>query len=166
MRPVSAKITIDTPREAVFELLLDLSVRPAITDHFIESYHLLRLEAVGQGAGARFRLPGGDWIDSIIEEIDPPHRLVERGHGGTVNRVANVTEWRLTDVPGPSGCEVEVTFWTEPKHPVDRLRDALASQRKLARGWKRALERLRELAEDGGDPPRLSVAGGDRLGLV
>jgi uncharacterized protein YndB with AHSA1/START domain len=164
--PVSAKIAIDMPREAVFSLLLDLSVRPAFTDHFMEEFHLLRVEPVGKGAGARFRLPDGGWVDSVIEEVDPPHRLVERGKGGYLNRVPNVTEWLLADTAGARGCEVQVTYWTEPSRAYDRLRDAKASERKLNKGLKRALERLRDLAESGSPPPRIEVAGADRIGIV
>lgn len=164
MGPVSAKISIDSSREAVFDLLADLSARPAFMDHFAENFHLLREEPVGVGAGARFNLPdGGGYIDSIIVEADAPHRLIERGRGGSLNRVPNVIEWRLMDTPGPSGCEVEVTYWTEPSHPLDRLKDAKNSQRKLTRGWRRALERLRSIAEGDIEPQRVVVAGGDRI---
>jgi uncharacterized protein YndB with AHSA1/START domain len=164
MGPVSAKISIDAPREVVFEILCDLSARPAFTDHFMEEFHLLRIEPVGRGAGARFRLRDGGWVDSIIEEVDAPHRLVERGHGGYLNRVPNVTEWMLSDA-GPDGCEVTLTFWTEPALPLDKLRDAKASERRLGKGLKKALERLRDLAESGSAPERIEVAGGDRLQL-
>ena len=164
MGPVSAKISIDRPREAVFEIICDLSARPAFTDHFMEGYRLLRLDPVGRGAGARFQLKDGGWVDSIIDEVDAPHRLVERGRGGYLNRVPNVTEWLLADT-GPGGCEVTLTFWTEPSHPLDRMRDAKASERRLAKGLKKALERLRELAESGAPPQRIAVAGGDRLQL-
>jgi uncharacterized protein YndB with AHSA1/START domain len=166
MRPVSARLFIDAPREEVFDLLLDLSARPAFMDHFVERYQLLREQPVGVGAGARFKVgDAGGFIDSVIAEIEPPHRIVERGRGGRLNRVPNVTEWILTDAPGPSGCEVSVTFWTEPSLPFDRLRDARNSQRRLARHLKRALERLRDLAETGAEPTRVTVAGGDRLGI-
>ncbi|MDQ3759811.1 MAG: SRPBCC family protein [Actinomycetota bacterium] len=164
MGPISAKISIDTPREAVFEILLDLSARPAFTDHFMESFHLLRVEPVGKGAGARFRLQDGGWVDSIIDEVDAPHRLVERGRGGYLNRVPNVMEWLLSD-SGPDGCEVQVTFWTEPAHALDKLRDRKASERRLGKGLKKALERLRDVAESSLQPERIRVAGGDRLQL-
>jgi uncharacterized protein YndB with AHSA1/START domain len=166
VRPVSAQIFIDASRERVFELLLDLSARPAFMDHIAEDYQLLREQPVGVGAGARFRLrEAGGWLDSVIAEAEPPHRLVERGHGGRLNRIPNITEWILTDIPGPSGCEVAVTFWTEPATHLDRLRDARNSERRLRRGFRRALERLRTLAEWSEAPKRVVVAGGDRLGL-
>jgi uncharacterized protein YndB with AHSA1/START domain len=166
MRPVSARLFIDAPREQVFDLLLDLSARPAFIDHFAEQYQLLRENPVGMGAGARFKIAeAGGFLDSVIAEVDAPHRIVERGHGGRLNRVPNVTEWVLTDSPDPSGCEVSVTFWTEPSIWSDRLRDARNSERRLARHLRRALERLRELAETGAEPERVSVAGGDRIGL-
>lgn len=166
VRPVSAEISIDAPREEVFDLLLDVAARPAFMDHFVEGFQLLRIEPVGVGAGARFKVrDAGGWLDSVIVAADHPHRLVERGHGGRLNRVPNVTEWRLTDAPGPSGCEVAVTFWTEPTHPLDRLRDARNPERRLRRDFKRALERLRALVEEGAVADRVAVAGGDRLGL-
>jgi uncharacterized protein YndB with AHSA1/START domain len=166
MRPVSARLFIDSPREQVFDFLLDLSARPAFMGHFAGQYQLLRENPVGVGAGARFKIAeAGGFLDSVIAEIDAPHRIVERGHGGRLNRVPNVTEWVLTDSPGPSGCEVSVTFWTEPSMWTDRLRDARNSERRLARHMRRALERLRELAETGAEPERVSVAGGDRIGL-
>lgn len=166
MRPVSARVSIDASREHVFGLLTDLSVRPAFMDHFVEGYQLLRQQPVGVDAGARFKIPAaGGWMDSVIVESDPPHRLVERGRGGRLNRIPNVTEWMLTETPGPSGCELTITFWTEPTRFFDRLRDVVNSERRLKRGFKRALERLRALAETGEAPERIAVAGGDRAGL-
>ena len=164
MGPISAKLSIDVPRDEVFRILTDLSARPAFTDHFMEEFHLLRIEPVGVGAGARFKLRDGGWVDSVIEEADAPHRLLERGRGGYLNRIPNVTEWLLADA-GPNGCEVQVTFWTEPEHAVDKLRDAKASERRLGKGLKKALERLRNVAESGQPPERIAVAGGDRLQL-
>jgi uncharacterized protein YndB with AHSA1/START domain len=164
MGPVSAKVTIDVPREDVFEILMDLSARPSFTDHFMEGFHLLRIEPVGVGAGARFKLRDGGWVDSVIEETDAPHRLLERGRGGYLNRIPNVTEWLLSDA-GSDGSEVQVTFWTSPEHITDKMRDRKASERRLGKGLKKALERLRTVAESGQPPERIAVAGGDRLQL-
>lgn len=162
MGPVSAKVTIDVPREEVFGILMDLSARPSFTDHFMEGFNLLRIEPVGIGAGARFKLPGAGWVDSIIDETDVPHRMVERGHGGYLNRIPNVTEWLLSET-GPDGCEVQLTFWTEPEHMVDKIRDAKTRERHLNKGIKKALERLREVAESDAPLTRIEVAGGDRI---
>ncbi|MEJ7875496.1 MAG: SRPBCC family protein [Solirubrobacterales bacterium] len=162
MGPISAEISIDSPREAVFDLLCDLSFRPAFTDHLMEGFHLLRLEPIGQGAGARFHLRDGGWIDSVIEEVDGPHRLVERGRGGYLNRVPNTIEWLLSEAGGDA-CEVKVTFWTDPSRAFDRLRDAKASERRLGKGLRKTLERLRNVAESGAPPERITVAGADRI---
>lgn len=163
MGPVSAEITIDARREDVFALLLDMAARPAFTDHFLDEFHLLRVEPSGVGAGARFRIDGGPRIDTVIVEATRPHRIVERGRGGYLNGIANVTEWRLSELPGPSGCEVALTFMTQPESPLDKVRELGYSQRRLKRGWRRALERLRALAESDEPPARLIVAGGDRM---
>lgn len=164
MRPVSAEIAIDAPRERVFELICDLSVRPSFTDHFMESYRLLRIEPVGVGAGARFNCPhAGGWMDSVIVDAEAPHRLLERGHGGRLNRVPIVTEWLLKETPGTGGSEVRVTFTAQPERFFDRLRDRRTSPRKLAKGWRTALRRLRDVAEAGTPPERLAVAGADRI---
>lgn len=164
MGPVSAEIAIDAPRERVFALLEDLSVRPSFTDHFIKRFHLLRTDPVGPGAGARCYAPAaGGWFDCVIQDHEAPHRIVERGHGGRFNRVPVITEWRLAELPGTSGCEVTVTFWTDPSHPFDRLQELRRSERKLAREWRKALQRLRALAEDEAPVERVQIAGASRI---
>ena len=164
MRPVSATTSIDVPRERVFDLICDLSIRPAFTDHFISDYRLTRLEPVGAGAAARFRLRDGkQWMDQAIEVAEPPHLVREHGRGGRGNRTGVFTVWELAEGPSPSASEVTVTFWTEPRTLPDKLRDLRHGARRLRRDWKRGLQRLRALAEEGGSPPRVEVAGADRL---
>jgi uncharacterized protein YndB with AHSA1/START domain len=168
MGPVSAKVSIDAPREDVLALLADLSVRPAFTDHFIDEFRLERLEAAGVGAAARFRVPDRKlWMETVIAEAEPPHRLVERGRGGRVDRMPISTVWELVDGPAGSGCEVSVSFVIEPANIADRAADALATLRGTEgwyrRRWSRALERLKDLVESGGEPPRVVVAGADRI---
>lgn len=166
MRSISASTTIDVPREQVFELLTDLTIRPTFTDHFLEHYRLLRIDSDGVGAGARFFVPAANgWFDSIIERAEPAHTVYERGRGGRLNRTPLITVWELTETPATGGCEVTVTSWTEPPGFFDRMRDRRGSARRLRRGWRQALARLRDLAEDGAAPEPLEIGGSDRLGF-
>jgi hypothetical protein len=160
---VSATLTIDVPREQVFDLLCDLSARPAFTDHFVESYRLQRVEPSGVGAAARFRIQGGPWMDTAIEAADRPHTVREHGHGGRSNRIEIFTVWELAETVSSSACEVTVTFWGESSHLFDRIRHPLGRTRTLRRNWARSLRRLRELCESGEQPPRVAVGGSDRL---
>ena len=164
MRPVSATTTIDVPREQVFTLLTDLSLRPAFTDHFMTEYRLTRLEPVGVGAAARFRVREAQhWMDSVIDTAESPHLVREHGHGGRGNRVPSFTVWEIAEGPAPSSSEVTVTFWTEPATIFDRLREFTGSSRRFRRDWKRAVRRLRDLAESGGEVQRVSVGGEDTI---
>jgi hypothetical protein len=166
MGPISADIEVDAPREAAFELISDLGRRPSFTDHFLSGFHLTRIDAIGIGAGARFRVNAplrSPWMDTEIVELDPPHRVVERGHGGRVNRIATHTVWEMTT--SSSGMTVvSLAHWTEPHHPVDRTVEALSAGALLqARSWRECLRRLRDILE-GEDPAgeRIAVAGGNR----
>jgi uncharacterized protein YndB with AHSA1/START domain len=163
MDPVSATTTIDAPRERVWDLICDLGVRPAFTDHFIDEYRLERLDPVGVGAAARFRLrDSGEWMDTVIEEASRPHLVRESGRGGRFNRIPVHTVWELVEGPTNTSCELTVTFWTEPSVAVDRLKEALGASRWFQRNWRRALARLRELAESQRPVERVVVAGADR----
>jgi uncharacterized protein YndB with AHSA1/START domain len=166
--PVSATITIDAPRETVLGVLGDLSLRPAFVDHFIDEYRLERLESTGVGAAARFRIPDrGLWMETVIAEVDSPHRIVERGHGGRLDRIPIATVWEVVDGPGPESSEVSVTFVMEPQTLGDKAADARSglrgTERWFRRQWAKALGRLRDLVESGEAPPRIEVAGADRI---
>jgi uncharacterized protein YndB with AHSA1/START domain len=166
MGPVSAEIEVDVPRSRAFEALFDLALRPAFTDHFVSSFHLTKIESVGVGAGARFRFTAGPrdvWMDTAIVEAEEPHRIVEHGRGGRVNRIPSTTLWELTEGPG-SLTTVRVSYWTEPRNPVDRVLELLsASSIPYERGWRRALRRLRDQLESGElGAGRVGVAGGNR----
>jgi uncharacterized protein YndB with AHSA1/START domain len=166
MGPLSAEIEIDVPRERVFEALADLAVRPSFTDHFLSGFHLTRIASSGVGAGARFRLEAplrSVWMDTAIVELEPPHRIVERGQGGRANRIVVNTVWELTEAAG-SLTAVRLTHWTEPRNPVDRGLELLsAASTWQQRRWREALRRLRDGLESGGwDGQRIAVAGGNR----
>lgn len=166
MGPVSAEIEIDVPRPRAFEALLDLGLRPAFVDHFVSGFHLTKIESAGVGAGARFRFtcgPRAVWTDTAIVETEEPHLIREHGRGGRGNRVPSTTVWELIEGPG-SLTTVRVSYWTEPSNPVDRVLELLtASSIAYERGWRRALQRLRDQLEAGElGARRLAVAGGNR----
>ena len=56
MDAVTTSVIIDAPRERVFEYLEDLANHPEFTDHYLVEWHLTRIDSVGRGAGARFRV--------------------------------------------------------------------------------------------------------------
>lgn len=165
MGPVSAEVEIDVPRWRAFEAIADLGLRPSFTDHFLADFHLTRIESSGVGAGARFRFavwPRQVWMDTTIVESDVPHRLVEHGRGGRVNRIPSTTLWELTEGPGPL-TRVRVSYWTEPANPIDRGLELLSGASiPYERRWREALRRLREQLESGQlDTGRVAVAGGN-----
>ena len=166
MGPVSAEIEVDAPRAEAFEAIADLARRPSFTDHFLTGFHLTRIESAGVGAGARFRVGPrrrSIWIDTTIDELDPPHRIVEHGLGGRGNRIPATTVWELLE--GPGGLtRVSVSHWTEPANPVDRVLEVASGTASWQeKRWREALRRLRDLLESGRQAPRpVTVAGGNR----
>lgn len=165
MGPVSAEIEIDAPREQVFATIADLARRPSFTDHFLTGFHLTRLDSRGIGAGARFRigLPlRSTWTDTVISELEQPHKLVERGKGGRGNRIPATLVWELTESAG-SLTRVRVSRWTEPANPFDRLVEVLAANSIFEqRRWLQALRRLRDQLEgERAAAPPLAIAGGN-----
>jgi hypothetical protein len=160
MGPIAASAAVDAPRAALFDLITDLSVRPAFTDHFLRDFHVERLPPRGVGAGGRFRLTrGGTWFETAIEEAEPPHMIVERGRGGRLDRIKTSTVWEIVEGPGAVNT-LTVTYWTEPPTIIDHLREFRRTARWYRHQWEVALRRLRDLAESGGDPPqRVEVAG-------
>jgi uncharacterized protein YndB with AHSA1/START domain len=163
MGPISVTRAIDARREEVFDFLCDLANRPAFTDHFITAFRLERLESSGVGAAARMRIARkGLWMETVIEEVSRPHRILELGKGGRVDRIPIVTAWELVEGAGEAS-EVTVSFWTEPSHPLDRLRERFGAERFYRRHWSTALSRLKELIETGAPVSRVVVAGAERL---
>ncbi|MEZ5077347.1 MAG: SRPBCC family protein [Solirubrobacterales bacterium] len=166
MGPISAEVEVDVPRERAFALLADLAARPSFADHFLTGYRLTRIDPVGIGAGARFRVEvplRPVWMDTTIVELDGPHKIVERGSSGRSNRIATNTVWELTG-GGGSRTTVRVVFWTEPANPLDRAVELLSGGSFFQRrGWEQALRRLRDqLESEAPVAARLAVAGGNR----
>ena len=155
---------ISVPREQVFDYLQDIANHSEFTDHYLVDWHLTRIDSVGRGAGARFRvkMPGNrfSWADVTFAEVDRPHRIVEVGRAGKNNRIRTLGVYELA--PAASGStRVRFTVQTEPYTFSDRLLESLG-----ARGWtrrkvKRAMRRLRTIMErDEGRGRRVTVAAG------
>ena len=162
MGPISLTVSIDAPRERVFDFICDLGVRQGWTDHFAREYRLERIPAQGQGASARFRVdaPAGvRYMETVITEADRPFRVVEHGRGGRLDHIPIRTVWELEEGPTTT---VRLTFWTVPPSAFDRVRE-IGRTRWWRRRWSKALRRMQELIESGAAVSRTEVAGSDRL---
>ncbi len=169
MDPVTVSTLISAPREAVFDYLQDIANHPEFTDHYLVDWHLTRIDSVGAGAGARFRvkIPGNrfSWADVTFSEVERPVRIVETGRTGKNNRIRTLGIYELA--PESSGTRVSFTLQTIPATLSDRLADSLGSRMFSRRQGQRALNRLRDILEEaaltGAIPDRgrrVTVAGG------
>jgi uncharacterized protein YndB with AHSA1/START domain len=162
--PVTVSIVVDAPRERVFDYLRDIANHSEFTDHYLVDWHLTRIDSVGLGAGARFRVkaPGNrfSWGDVTFVEVDAPHRIVEAGRIGKNNRIRTLGVYELA--PGASGTtRVRFTLETVPVTLSDRLMEGLGARGWLKRKNTRAMHRLRSIIErDEGRGARVTVAGG------
>lgn len=155
---------ISAPREEIFDLIADLSRRPAWTDHWLGEFRLARANPVGLGAAARFvvrpPLRPRMWAEISIAEVDRPRRLVEAGRIGRIGRSGFTAVYELSSA-GAGATRVSLTTWTDPGHPMDRLKEAVGARGWLRRKTKKALGRLRRVFEDPpkGELARVTVAG-------
>jgi uncharacterized protein YndB with AHSA1/START domain len=161
VREVKVSTVISASCEDVFDVLEDLSQRPAFSDHYLKDFRLSRANPRGTGATARFlfaRRIFAERAEIRILECERPHRIVEEGSVGRLGRSSLSAVYELQ--PEASGCRVELTTSSEPKTAVDRLRQR-GARRWIHRNTKKALTRLRKLLEDPGSGPseRVTVAG-------
>ncbi len=167
MDSISTTIDVEAPPERVFEILTDLSARPAFTDHFLGEFRVERIPPDGVGAGARFQTgPRRNriWMETVIDDTDMPKRIDERGRGGRIDRIPIFTTWELSPLD-ESGTEVKVSFRTDPALRSDRMKE-LGSRAWYRRRWARALRRLKGLVEGQTPPERIQIAGADRVPIT
>jgi uncharacterized protein YndB with AHSA1/START domain len=162
--PVSSSIVVSAPREQVFDYLQDIANHVEFTDHYLVDWHLTRIDSVGRGAGARFRVkaPGNrfSWADVTFSEVERPHRIVEIGRTGKDNRIRTLGVYELA--PAAEGAtRVRFTLQTIPATLTDRLMEGLGARGWLRRKNRRAMRRLRDILE-GREVRgrRVTVAGG------
>jgi uncharacterized protein YndB with AHSA1/START domain len=166
MRAVAVHTTISAPREEIFDFVGDLAGRPAYTDHYLADYRLARADPWGKGAAARFLLAAPlskEYAELVVTEFDRPRRIVEEMRYGRLGRNRSVAVYDFI-AEGPSVTRVELTTFSEPATPIDRLKEIGAA------GWIRrqtrvALERLRKIFEEPPPAPlaRATVAGYEPL---
>jgi uncharacterized protein YndB with AHSA1/START domain len=161
---VTVSIIVSSPREQVFDYLQDIANHPEFTDHYLVDWHLTRVDSVGRGAGARFRVkaPGNrfSWGDVTFTEVERPHRIVEVGRTGKNNRIRTLGVYDLA--PAAAGStRVRFTLQTIPATLADRLLEGLGARRWLRRKNQRSMHRLRGILErDEGRGRRVTVAAG------
>jgi uncharacterized protein YndB with AHSA1/START domain len=150
MRPFSLTITIDAPRERVFDYLADVANHVEFSDHYLEDFRLERLESRGVGASASFRVAFGrsQWGEAMIAELDRPYRIALEGQTGRIGRVKFRGVYTLTPY-GHEMTRLEYEFSSAPATKVDELREALGGRAWLRRQSRKALRRLAQVLEEG-----------------
>jgi uncharacterized protein YndB with AHSA1/START domain len=149
MREVTVSVVISAPREEVFDFVCDLAARPSFTDHFMDDYRLARVQPVGVGAAARFKLDAplaNEYAELTITKADRPRQIVEEIRVGRRGRNRSVAVYDLTR-ESANVTRVELTTFSEPATVVDRLKQIGAA------GWMRrkthkSLDRLRMIFEE------------------
>lgn len=164
MDPFTVSTVVGRPREEVFDYLQDIANHPEFTDHYLVDWRLTRLDPVGAGAGARFRVkaPGARfaWGDVTLVEVERPHRIVESGRTGKNNRVRTLGVYELASAAAGT-TRVRFTLETRPATLADRLLESLGARGWLRRQNARALRRLRAVLERGEERgARATVAAG------
>jgi uncharacterized protein YndB with AHSA1/START domain len=160
--PVELAITIDRPREEVFDYLADIANHPEFTDHYLKDWRLTREDSYGRGAGARYKIDAPRnrfaWTDATFIEVTRPHRIVAVGRGGKYNRIKTFASWTLEPAPG-GATRLEYVAETEPAKITDRVME-LGFRRWFKRKSDKGLKRLRSILEDNeGRGTRATVAG-------
>lgn len=163
MVPIRIHTHISAPREAVFDLLADMSARPGWTDHYLKDFRLQSPRSSGVGAAARYRLDAPldrRWGEVEVIEADRPRRVVEATRSGRLSGTRGEVAYELTP-QGRSLTRVDMTVWTEGGTARERVKEKLGARRWLRRQSRKALGRLRTILEEHPDEPleRVTVAG-------
>ena len=140
MKTITAEITIDRPREELYELIEDLRNHEAWTDHL-----LVEWSGTAERVRVKSALPGpADWLDIQTTSVTPPSETVERTTGAKGKRISYGT-YRLSE-RGPSSTHVQFELRIETMPRRERiLMPVLRGW--LQRGNDKAMRRLKEHAE-------------------
>jgi uncharacterized protein YndB with AHSA1/START domain len=162
MREVTVSAIISAPREEIFDFVSDLAARPTITSHFMEEYRLARVNPVGVGAAARFKLDApmaNEWAELTITKAARPRQIIEEIRYGRRGRNRSVAVYDFSR-ESANVTRVEFTIVSEPATVVDRLKE-IGAAGWIRRKTSRSLDRLRMVFEepDRVKPERATIAG-------
>lgn len=149
MREVTVSAVISAPRDKVFDFITDLAMRPSYADHYMDDYRLARVQPVGVGAAARFKLDAplaNEYAELTIIKADRPRQIIEEIRYGRRGRNRSVAVYDFSRESG-SVTRVELTTFSEPATIVDRLKE-IGAAGWLKRKTNRALDRLRMVFEE------------------
>jgi uncharacterized protein YndB with AHSA1/START domain len=160
---VTATVLIDRPREEVFDYLADIANHQEFSDHYLKEWRLTRLDSVGRGAGARFKIDAPldrfGWGDMTFIEVQRPYKIVAAGRAGKFNRNKTWTTWTLS--PSGRATEVEVFTESEPALPTDKFLNTVLRRRAwMKRGLRKSLNRLQGILEEDLDRGKRATVGG------
>jgi uncharacterized protein YndB with AHSA1/START domain len=155
VRPFTTTVTIDAPRERVFDYLADVANHAAFSDHYLKDFRLERLDSSGVGAAASFKLAIGSsqWGEIVISSLERPYRIVLLGQTGRIGRVKTRGVYTLTPY-GNEMTRLEYEASGTPATKGDVLRAALGGRAWLKRQSHKALRRLANVLEEGRPSPR------------
>jgi uncharacterized protein YndB with AHSA1/START domain len=163
MDPVTANVLIDRPREEVFDYLADIANHQEFSDHYLKEWRLTRVDSVGRGAGARFKIDAPldrfGWGDMTFIEVQRPYKIVAAGRSGKFNRNKTWTTWTLS--PSGNATKVEVTTEAEVNMATDKFLNAVLRRRGwLKRGLRKGLRRMQSILEEDLDRGKRATVGG------
>jgi uncharacterized membrane protein len=162
MREVSVSAVISAPREEVFDFVADLAARPTFTEHYMEDYRLARVQPVGVGAAARFKLDAplaNEYAELTIIKADRPRQIIEEIRVGRRGRNRSVAVYDFTR-ESAHVTRVELTTFSEPATAIDRFKE-IGAAGWIRRKTRKSLDRLRMVFEepDRVELTRASIAG-------
>jgi uncharacterized protein YndB with AHSA1/START domain len=149
MREVTVSAVISAPREDVFDFVNDLAARPSFTDNFMDDYRLARVQPVGVGAAARFKLDAplaNEYAELTIVKADRPRQIVEEIRVGRRGRNRSVAVYDFTR-ESANVTRVELTTFSEPATRIDRFKE-IGAAGWIRRKTRKSLDRLRMVFEE------------------
>jgi uncharacterized protein YndB with AHSA1/START domain len=150
MRPFTCSVTIDAPRERVFEYLEDIANHVEFSDHYLKDFRLERIESRGVGAAARFRIGFGRslWGELEIAQLDRPYRIALEGEAGRLGRVKVHAAYTLTPFANDM-TRLEYELSTTPATRSAELRATFGGRTWLKLQSRKGLQRLAQVLEEG-----------------